>query len=158
MRTKFVLILVLVLSIGLLASCQNSGNQEEQVEKITENSNSGVKASENQQKTKSQNEDQTSQKNENIKVTFIELGSKNCIPCKKMEPIMEAIKKKYPEQVEVKFYDVRTNEGRPYAKKYGIRVIPTQVFLDAEDNEFYRHQGFFPQKELEKVLKQEGVE
>jgi thioredoxin 1 len=157
MKTKLVLILSLILSVGLLASCQNTGNQDEQLEKTKKKTNPSVNPSENQQTNKSQNKKQASQNNENIKVTFIELGSKNCIPCKKMEPIMEAIEKKYPDQVEVKFYDVRTREGRPYAKKYGIRVIPTQVFLNAEGNEFFRHQGFFPQKELEKVLKQEGV-
>ncbi len=40
------------------------------------------------------------------KVTFIELGSVNCIPCEAMQPIMKRIEKKYGEQVKVIFYDV----------------------------------------------------
>ena len=28
-----------------------------------------------------------------LKVTFIELGSVNCIPCKQMQPVMKAIEK-----------------------------------------------------------------
>jgi len=96
-------------------------------------------------------------KKDNIKVTFIELGSVRCIPCKKMQPVMEKIEKEYGDQVKVIFYDVWTSEGKPYARKYKIRLIPTQVFLDKEGNEYYRHQGFFPYEELVKVLKQKGV-
>jgi thioredoxin 1 len=59
------------------------------------------------------------------KVTFVELGSVNCIPCKKMQPVMKNIEKKYGEQVKVIFYDVWTQEQRPYADKYGIKLIPT---------------------------------
>ena len=29
------------------------------------------------------------------KVTFVELGSVNCIPCKQMQPVMKAIEEKY---------------------------------------------------------------
>ena len=94
---------------------------------------------------------------ENIKVTFIELGSVRCIPCKKMQPIMEEIKKEYEGQVKVVFYDVWTPEGNPYAAKYKIKLIPTQVFLDKDGNEYFRHVGFFPKEELVKVLKQKGV-
>jgi len=91
------------------------------------------------------------------KVTFIELGSVRCIPCQKMQPIMKSVKEKYPDQVNVIFYDVWTSEGRPYAQKYGVQVIPTQVFLDETGKEFYRHEGYFPEEELVKVLKAKGV-
>ena len=40
------------------------------------------------------------------KVTFIELGSVNCIPCKQMQPVMKSIEEKYGEQIKVIFYDV----------------------------------------------------
>ncbi len=86
------------------------------------------------------------------KVTFIELGSVNCIPCKMMQPVVKAIEKKYGEQVKVVFYDVWTQEQRVYADKYKIRVIPTQVFLDENGKEFHRHEGFYPEAEIEKIL------
>jgi thioredoxin 1 len=92
-----------------------------------------------------------------IKVTFVELGSVRCIPCKKMQPIMEEIKKEYEGQVKVVFHDVWTEEGRPFAYQFRIRVIPTQVFLDKDGNEYFRHEGFFPKEELVKILKQKGV-
>jgi len=91
------------------------------------------------------------------KVTFIELGSVRCIPCKQMQPIMKSIEEKYAKQVKVVFYDVWTEAGAPYGKQYGIEAIPTQVFLDKDGKEYFRHLGFFPEEELIKVLKQKGV-
>jgi thioredoxin 1 len=90
-------------------------------------------------------------------VTFVEIGSVRCIPCKKMQPIMKEIEQEYAGKVKVVFYDVRTPEGKPYGQKYGIRVIPTQVFLDKDGKEYFRHEGYFPKEELVKVLKQKGV-
>ena len=91
------------------------------------------------------------------KVTFIELGSVRCIPCQQMQPVMKSIKEKYAGQVNVVFHDVWTEAGAPFAKQYGIEAIPTQVFLDKEGKEYFRHVGFFPEEELVKVLNQKGV-
>lgn len=91
------------------------------------------------------------------KVTFVELGSVNCIPCKQMQPVMKAVEENYGDQIKVIFYDVWTNEGKPYAGKYGIRLIPTQVFLDENGKEFHRHEGFYPEKEIDKILQGKGL-
>ena len=90
-------------------------------------------------------------------VTFVEIGSVRCIPCKKMQPIMREIEQEYAGKVKVVFYDVWTPEGKPYGEKFGIRVIPTQVFLDKDGKEYFRHEGYFPKEELVKVLQQKGV-
>jgi thioredoxin 1 len=94
---------------------------------------------------------------ENILVTFVELGSVRCIPCKLMQPVMKDIEKDYAGQVKVVFHDVWTPAGEPFGQTYKIRVIPTQVFLDKEGKEYFRHEGFFPKEELVKILKQKGV-
>jgi thioredoxin 1 len=91
------------------------------------------------------------------KVTFIELGSVNCIPCKQMQPVMKSIEEKYGEQVKVIFYDVWKQEQKKYAQQYGIRLIPTQVFLDENGKEFHRHEGFYPEAEIDKILKAKGL-
>ena len=98
-----------------------------------------------------------SAKNEDPQVYFIELGSVNCIPCRQMQPVMKSIEAKYSPKVKVIFYDVWTKEQSKYARQFNIRVIPTQVFLDASRKEIFRHQGFFPQKELEAFLEKQGV-
>ncbi len=91
------------------------------------------------------------------KVTFVELGSVNCIPCKQMQPVMKAIEEKYGSQIQVVFYDVWKAEQKHYAQKYGIRLIPTQVFLDADGKEFHRHEGFYPEEEINKILQEKGL-
>lgn len=99
-----------------------------------------------------------SAQSDSILVTFIELGSVKCVPCKMMQPVMEAIEKEYEGQVSVIFHDVWTDAGKPHAEKWGIRAIPTQIFLDKDGKEYFRHTGFFPKEELVDVLKQQGVQ
>jgi len=89
------------------------------------------------------------------KVTFVELGSVKCIPCKAMQPVMKAIEEKFGDQINVVFYDVWEDDS--WAQKYDIRVIPTQVFLDESGVEFHRHQGFYPQAEIEQLLSGKGL-
>jgi thioredoxin len=92
-----------------------------------------------------------------IKVTFIELGSVKCVPCKAMVPIMDTMRRDLSDQVDVLFYDVWTDEGKPYGQKFNIRVIPTQIFLDENGKEYFRHEGFFPMEELYSFLEEGGV-
>jgi len=91
------------------------------------------------------------------KVTFIELGSVNCVPCKMMQPVMKAIEEKYGDQVKVVFYDVWTQEQKKYAQDYKIKLIPTQVFLDENGKEFHRHEGFYPESEIDKLFQARGI-
>ena len=90
-------------------------------------------------------------------ITFIELGSVNCIPCKMMQPVMASIGKKYGEQIKIIFYDVWKDDQRQYAVQFGIRLIPTQVFLDRKGKEIMRHEGFFPEQEIDKFLQLQGL-
>ena len=92
---------------------------------------------------------------DNYKIEFVELGSVKCIPCKKMQPIMKSIEKKYGGQVKVTFYDVWEDDAP--AKKFGIELIPTQVFLDIKGKEIMRHQGFFAEEEIDKFLQSQGL-
>jgi thioredoxin 1 len=89
------------------------------------------------------------------KVTFIELGADRCIPCKAMQPIMKEIAETYADRVQVVFYDV-WKDPEP-ARKYGIQLIPTQVFIDQKGNEVFRHVGLFPKEEILALLKKHGV-
>ena len=90
-----------------------------------------------------------------FKITFIELGSVNCIPCRQMQPIMKEIAAEFSDQVRVVFYDVWKNPAP--GEHYKIRLIPTQVFLDERGNELSRHVGVFPKQDLIKFLKEHGV-
>jgi len=90
-------------------------------------------------------------------VTFYELGSVNCIPCRMMQPVMKEIETAYAGKVKVIFIDVLTDEGRPAMQQFGIKAIPTQVFLDAQGKEFARHVGFYPKDSIVALLANKGV-
>ncbi len=117
-----------------------------------QNTRQGEKA-----KTQSQASIDSIRSEKKYKVTFIELGSVRCIPCRQMQSVMKSIEAKYGKEVKIDFYDVWTDAGKPYGVKYGIEAIPTQVFLDETGKEYYRHEGYFPEEELVKVLKQKGI-
>jgi len=89
------------------------------------------------------------------KVTFVELGADKCVPCKAMRPVMAGIEQTFGDQVEVVFHDVW--EDPAPANEYGIQMIPTQVFLDEDGEEFHRHVGFYPQEEIEALLVEQGL-
>ena len=88
-------------------------------------------------------------------VTFIELGADRCIPCKAMQPIMKEIAAEYKGKVQVVFYDV-WKDPEP-GRKYGIQLIPTQVFIDRAGKEVFRHVGLFPKDEILKMLADKGL-
>ncbi len=90
-------------------------------------------------------------------ITFVELGSVNCIPCKAMQKVMKSVEEKYVSQLKIVFYDVWKQEQAHYAQDYNIRLIPTQVFLDANGKELMRHEGYFPEKEIDSFLQSKGL-
>jgi thioredoxin 1 len=89
------------------------------------------------------------------KIVMLELGSVGCRPCEQMKPVMEKLRTDYKGKLEVVFIDVRRDGDA--ARKYGIYVIPTQVFLDKAGKEFFRHTGFFDYEEIVPVLKKAGL-
>ncbi|MGE5354015.1 MAG: TlpA family protein disulfide reductase [Acidobacteriota bacterium] len=91
------------------------------------------------------------------RITFVELGSVRCIPCKQMQPVMKSVEKKYGGQIKVVFYDVWKEDQKKYGRQYGIKLIPTQVFLDETGKEILRHEGFFAEKEIDKFLQSKGL-
>jgi len=74
-----------------------------------------------------------------------------------MQPVMKAVEKKYGDQINVIFYDVWQPDQKHYAMDYKIKLIPTQVFLDKSGKEFFRHEGYFPETEIDKVLLRKGL-
>jgi len=88
--------------------------------------------------------------------TLIELGSDTCIPCKMMAPILAELKKEYTGSLDVHFLDVHKNQD--LILRYGVRVIPLQIFYDASGNELFRHEGFFAKEDILAKWKELGVE
>ncbi len=88
---------------------------------------------------------------------LVDLGAKACIPCKKMAPILDELTTEYKGVFEVEFIDVWKPENQEKAKAYGIKSIPTQIFLDAKGKELGRHEGFIAKEDILKKWREFGV-
>lgn len=82
--------------------------------------------------------------------TFLEFGSVGCHSCRQMEDVMETIKQEYGRRVNVVFINVSLKKNRDFVDYFGIATIPTQVLLDKNGKEFFRHSGFLSAEDLSK--------
>jgi len=87
---------------------------------------------------------------------LLDLGADKCIPCKMMAPILEELKREYAGRLEVEFIDVWKNPDA--GQRYGIQMIPTQIFYDAEGRERARHVGFIGKDDILAKFRELGVE
>jgi thioredoxin 1 len=88
-------------------------------------------------------------------VTMVDLGAGKCIPCKMMAPILEKLKKQYEGRAAIIFIDVW--EDGSQSQRFGINLIPTQIFFDKSGKEIYRHEGFLAEEGIVAKLKELGV-
>lgn len=86
---------------------------------------------------------------------LVDLGAGKCVACKMMTPILDELKRNYDGKLEVVFIDVWENEQA--GQQYEIRMIPTQIFFDAEGKELFRHEGFFAKEDILAKWKELGV-
>lgn len=86
---------------------------------------------------------------------LLDLGADKCIPCKMMAPLLAELKREYAGRLEVEFIDVWKNPDA--GQRYGIQMIPTQIFYDAEGKERFRHVGFFGKEDILAKFRELGV-
>lgn len=89
------------------------------------------------------------------KPSLVDFGASGCIPCDRMTPILDELGKTYRDQCNVLFVHIREDPIIGY--RYGIRVIPLQVFFNAQGQEVFRHLGFFPKEQIMAKLAALGV-
>jgi thiol-disulfide isomerase/thioredoxin len=89
------------------------------------------------------------------KPTMVDFGSKGCIPCDMLAPILKTLQGKYEGKANIVI--VLTGEESILASRYGVEVIPLQIFYDKTGKEVFRHVGFYPQEDIEKKLSEIGV-
>ena len=96
--------------------------------------------------------DQALKKNKPVLVDF---GRGVCIPCKRMKPILEELTIEYEGKASILIIEI--DEYPTLTRRHSIRLIPTQIFFDAEGNEVYRHEGFMSKEAMKEKLEQMGV-
>lgn len=87
---------------------------------------------------------------------LLDLGADKCVPCKMMAPILDEMRETLAGRLDVRFIDVWKDAAA--AREYGVQVIPTQIFLDEDGNELFRHQGFFSREDMLAKWKELGYE
>lgn len=87
---------------------------------------------------------------------LVDVGADKCIPCIKMAPILDQLREDFRGRMEVVFVDAWKN--RDEAARYGVRMIPTQIFYAPDGKELYRHTGFFSREEILAKWRQLGFD
>ncbi len=87
---------------------------------------------------------------QNFQFTFLEFGAKGCSACNRMEVVMNEMREKYPGKVNVFFVNILIPKNQGLMKYYSIVSIPTQVLLNTDGIEYFRHIGYCSTTELVK--------
>jgi len=147
--TKTAIVIILIVAVGAVIILKNN-----------EKTNSEPKAPgdpvENITAAKIQEAETEKPEEPKVLPRLIDLGADKCIPCKMMAPILEELKKEYAEIFNVEFIGVWKNPDA--GKKYGIRLIPTQIFFDTSGKELFRHEGFFSKEDILAKWKEFGFD
>lgn len=75
-----------------------------------------------------------------------------CGPCKTLAPIFEELSKEYEGKID--FYKIDTEKEQELAGMFGIRSIPTIMFMQKDGQEPQVVQGALPKQDLKNVIEQ----
>ena len=84
---------------------------------------------------------------------LLDLEGLGCVTCKPMPPLLRALQQELAAQVRI---DVR-DFAPDYVDEYGLEVMPTQIFYDADGKEVYRHGGLMTRDEILTQFEKLGV-
>jgi len=147
MKKNIIIVLLLVIAVATVIGIKNKNQKD-------------TKISESTIDIYSQPIDQAKTAREKTDINkplpkLLDLGANKCIPCKMMAPILDEMKETFSGQLDVKFIDVWKNQSA--GKEYGIRVIPTQIFFDANGKELFRHEGFYSREDIISKWQEFGI-
>lgn len=86
---------------------------------------------------------------------LLEFGRGWCVPCKYMKPILDDLARAYAGKAIVTTVDMDANKD--LVRDYGIRMMPTQVFLTPDGKEFFRNEGTLEREQIAQVFAKMGV-
>ena len=85
------------------------------------------------------------------KPAIIDFYASWCGPCKMLAPVLDELAKEYDGKVYI--YKVDTEVEEELSQVFGIRSIPTMLFVPMEGKPMMT-QGALPKSEIEKMIKQ----
>ncbi len=87
---------------------------------------------------------------------LLDFGRGKCIPCKAMAPVLKELSEEYKERVIIKIIEIDQEPNLTRANR--IRLIPTQIFFDAKNQEIYIHEGFMGKEQIKAMFQKMGVQ
>lgn len=94
-------------------------------------------------------------KNERVLPRLINFGAEQNATCKIMDVVLDELAQAAGEKLVVQYIDV--NEQKDLTKQHAIRMIPTQIFLDAQGKELFRYEGFISKEDILKKWAELGI-
>ena len=91
----------------------------------------------------------------NGKPTVAEFGWRECIPCKKMKPVLEELAVEYGDRLNVVIVEVY--EHMELARQHEIITIPTQIIFDRNGAEATRHIGYWDKERIVDQMVKMGI-
>ena len=85
------------------------------------------------------------------KLVFIDLYATWCGPCKALAPVLEELAAEYGDRIYI--YKINTEEEQELAAAFGIRSIPTLLFIPASGKPQIA-QGALPKASLKEAIDQ----
>jgi thioredoxin 1 len=86
---------------------------------------------------------------------IVEFGGEHCIPCMGMQPVLHDLQALLGKRGRVVNFWIQSHPE--VARQHRIMAMPTQVIFDAKGQEVFRHMGFFPKSDFERILKEKGI-
>lgn len=77
---------------------------------------------------------------------LVDVGADQCIPCKMMIPVLEALRTEYAGRLKVDVIDAWKYPAA--AAPYRVYAIPTQIFYAPDGRELARHEGFISKADI----------
>ncbi len=77
---------------------------------------------------------------------LVALGAGQCVPCKMMQPDLAELRENYSDAMELVYIDVWKDQAA--GARYGINMIPTQIFFDPAGRELFRHEGLYRKEDI----------
>ena len=82
--------------------------------------------------------------------TIITFTSTMCMDCQKMKAVIAEVKGEYNGKINFVIINAldKKRSVKDAINKYDIALVPSMVFLDKEDNQVKKIEGFIPKEEL----------
>lgn len=87
---------------------------------------------------------------ENNLPTLMTFSSTMCIDCQKMKTVINDVKDTYSDKINFVSINAldKNKRVKDYIKKYGVVLVPTMIFIDANGNMTNKIEGYIPKEQL----------